>query len=86
MASNVETDEAREERLRRRRERDRIRRQTETPEQRDARFNIINVLYLTDSFITFIIIMFFIGILLHLHSCTASYILTLAVVVILTKN
>ena len=83
MASNVETDEAREERLRRRRERDRIRRQTETPEQRDARFNIINVLYLTDSFI---IIMFFIGILLHLHSCTASYILALAVVVILTKN
>ena len=43
MASNVETDEAREERLRRRRERDRIRRQTETPEQRDARFNIITL-------------------------------------------
>ena len=43
MASNVETDEAREERLRRRRERDRIRRQTETPEQRNARFNIITL-------------------------------------------
>ena len=36
MASNEESEEARQERLRRRRERDRLRRQSETPEERDA--------------------------------------------------
>ena len=33
MASNVESKEAQQERLRRRRERDQIRRQSETPEE-----------------------------------------------------
>ena len=39
MATNGESEEAREERLRRRRERDIIRRQSETPEERDARYH-----------------------------------------------
>ena len=40
MASNEESEQARQERLRRRRERDRIRRQSETPEERDGRYHI----------------------------------------------
>jgi len=40
MATNEES-EAREERLRRRRQRDRLRRQSETDEQRQARYNFI---------------------------------------------
>ena len=40
MASNEESEEARQERLRRRRERDRIRRHSQMPEERDARYPI----------------------------------------------
>ena len=40
MASNDDT--ARQDRLRRRRERDRLRREMETAEERDARFSHIN--------------------------------------------
>ena len=38
MASNVQTEEARQERLRRRRDNGRARKQRETSEERDARF------------------------------------------------
>ena len=38
MSDNVPGDEARQDRLRRRRERDRLRRERETPEEKDARF------------------------------------------------
>ena len=45
MASNVESEEAREERLRRRRERDRLRRERETAEaERHARFVLVSKL------------------------------------------
>ena len=40
MASNEEREKARQERLRRRRERDRICRPSEAPEERDARYHI----------------------------------------------
>ena len=39
MASNKECEEARQERLRRRKGRDRIRRQSEMPEERDAKYH-----------------------------------------------
>ena len=38
MFENVPGDEAKQDRLRRRRERDRLRRERETPEEKDARF------------------------------------------------
>jgi len=38
MSDNVPGDEAKQDRLRRRRERDRLRRERETPEEKDARF------------------------------------------------
>ena len=38
MSDNVPGDEAKKDRLRRRRERDRLRRERETPEEKDARF------------------------------------------------
>jgi len=48
MASNAESEEARAERLRRRREADRLRKQRETGAERDARFvrnSVLAVLY-----------------------------------------
>ena len=38
MSDNVPGDEAKQDRLRKRRERDRLRRERETPEEKDARF------------------------------------------------
>jgi len=47
MASNE--DAFREERLRRRREGDRLRRQTETPEERDARLKLTVQLHVSEA-------------------------------------
>jgi len=55
MASNE--DSVTEERLRRRRERDRLRRQTESAEERDARFKLISRLSLHVSHGSFVTMM-----------------------------
>jgi len=55
MSDNVPGDKTKQDRLRRRRERDRVRREWETPEEKDGRFvNPSRTCYLLNSIATFI--------------------------------